>query len=349
MSTKYAIFLYVWHTIFCILYYIYSITKGSDAVSYYLHSLYTLKEFRLGTVAVTHVTSIFSDTLNMSFGGIFLVFNLFGYIGMIAFASALRSTVAENSVKIRRAALFVILMPNLSFWSSAIGKDAISFMGAGLASWAVLNLSARYSAMVVAILAFLFVRPHMAGILLGAFSVSLIMAWHGNPIKKLMLIAIVSPVAVASVVFGLQYAGLGEATGISDVGNYFETRQGHNLDGGSSVDIAGMPIPLRLFTYLFRPLFFDSPSLIGLVASLENLFFLLLFLVFTIHLLKGRSQLSLFPLIFYGIFIIVSLFVLANTSANLGIAMRQKWMFLPMLFILMFSYINKPKRKSGDQ
>lgn len=349
LSTRYAVIIYVWHTIFCIVYYNYTIIIGGDALVYYLRSINMATEFKFGTAAITYITSIFSDIFKMSYGGVFLVYNLFGFIGMIAFASALQHIVVEKSITIRRVAFFVILLPGLSFWSSAIGKDSISFMGAGLVCWAVLNLNRRYPAMFVAILAFLLVRPHMAGILLGVFSVTMMMTWRANPIKKLTLTAIATPATIAGVVFGLQYAGLGDASGISDVAEYFEMRQGHNLGGGSSVDIAGMSVPMRLITYLFRPLFFDAPGLMGLVVSFENLIILILFLVFTSRLFTGKSQLSAFSRTFFTLFVIVSLFVLANTTANLGIAVRQKWMFLPMLFVLMFSYMGNPKVKPGDE
>ena len=349
LSTRYAVIIYIWHTIFSIVYYNYTITSGGDALEYYLRSLNTETVFRFGTAAIFYITSIFSDIFKMSYGGVFLVYNLFGYIGMIAFASVLQHIVVEKSVIIRRVAFFVVLLPGLSFWSSAIGKDSISFMGAGLVCWAMLNINRRYPAMFAAILAFLLVRPHMAGILLGVLSVTMIMTWHANPIKKLVLTAVAIPISKAGIVFGLQYAGLGGASGISDVADYFETRQGYNMSGGGSVDIAGMSVLMRLITYLFRPLFFDASGPLGLVSSFENLIILVLFLVFASRLFTEKSQLSAFSRSFFTLFVIVSLFVLANTIANLGIAMRQKWMFLPMLFVLMFSYIGNPMAKPGDE
>src|SRR5690606_32184222 len=47
---------------------------------------------------------------------------------------------------------------------------------------------------------------------------------------------------------------------------------------GSAVDISTYPAPLKWFTFLFRPLFFDVNGVPALVASFENLLLLLLFL-----------------------------------------------------------------------
>jgi hypothetical protein len=150
---------------------------------------------------------------------------------------------------------------------------------------------------------------------------------------------------VFGVGFGLQFAGLGYAEDISDVTAYFEFRQGHNLDGGSSVDIASMSVPIRMITYAFRPLFFHANGLLGLIVSFENLFQASLIFCATYLIMRGKkSQLSRFALLFFTSFTIISWFVLANTTANLGIATRQKWMFLPMLLVIAGSYFFKSRR-----
>ncbi len=53
---------------------------------------------------------------------------------------------------------------------------------------------------------------------------------------------------------------------------------------GSGIDISGYPLPLKLFTFWFRPLFVDAPGPIGIIVSFENLFYLWL----TWQLFDGR-------------------------------------------------------------
>src|SRR5690606_8523538 len=43
---------------------------------------------------------------------------------------------------------------------------------------------------------------------------------------------------------------------------------------GSAVDLAAYSFPLRLFTYLFRPLFFDAHNIVSFFSSFENFFYL---------------------------------------------------------------------------
>lgn len=45
----------------------------------------------------------------------------------------------------------------------------------------------------------------------------------------------------------------------------------------SGVSMSNYPLPLKLFTFWFRPLFIDSPGVLGLFSSAENLIYLLLF------------------------------------------------------------------------
>lgn len=338
ISHEQALLFYLWHSAFCVLYFSYSLNNVADSTLYYLDSLTYDLGPGLGTRGIYFLTSLLSGGLGLSYGGAFLVYNVFGFIGMLAFASALQQILATASTFPRQVALLFILLPGLSFWSSAIGKDALSFMAAGLAVWATLGLGHRYPAMLVSCLAMLLVRPHMAGILLVSLAVALLFFSRISAGRKIALATVTIPAAIVAVGFGAQFAGLGEAAKIEDVGDYFQTRQAHNLGGGSSVDIASLSIPWRMMSYLFRPLFFDASGALGLVVSVENLFLIAIFgYAACMRFLGRRSTLDSCALSFFLIYSAASWFVLANTTANLGIAIRQKWMFLPMMFAIAFS------------
>jgi len=58
----------------------------------------------------------------------------------------------------------------------------------------------------------------------------------------------------------------------------YSTAQTDRLEkSNSGVDMQSYPLPMKLFTFWFRPLFVDSPSILGLFSSAENLVYLLLF------------------------------------------------------------------------
>ena len=346
LSMKRALALYIWHSIFCMFYFWYSLNDAADATLYYIHSLTYEFGFGFGTAGIKFIVSYLSQGLNFSYGNVFLVFNIFGYIGLLAFASALQTVTSQSRGNIRTFSVMFLYLPGISFWSSAIGKDALTFMAAGLVTWAALDVGRRMPAIVLGGCLFLLPRPHIAGILLLSICFALLVSSNLGTLKKLVLLTIAIPLSVAGIQFGLSYAGLGDASDLSDISDYFETRQGHNLGGGSSVDIAGMSVPMRLFTYMFRPLLFDANGIMGIAVSFENFAVLILLVMTLLKKKRPLSQLSPFAVTFYLTFAIISWFVLANTTASLGIAVRQKLMFLPMLVVLLFSMWKRYPRQA---
>lgn len=338
VSTRLAIALYFWHSFFSMFYFWYSLNNTADSTLYYLNSLNYEDGFGFGTPSIRFISSFLSTGLNFSYGNTFLVFNIFGFIGLLAFASTLQVVTADSKRSIRMFGVLFLFLPGISFWSSAIGKDALTFMAAGLVTWAALDVSRRMPAVVFGAFLYLLPRPHMAGIFLVSFCLALLVSSRVGILKKLALLVVAVPISFFGVQFGLDYVGLGNADSYDDVNDYFESRQGYNLGGGSSVDIAAMSVPMRLFTYALRPLFFDANGALALVVSLENLILLFLILAVVFRRKRTKSSLNNFAFMFYLIFTASALFVLANTTANLGIAIRQKLMFMPMLIVLLFSF-----------
>jgi len=344
-----AIFLYFWHAFFSIIYSLYVVSNGGDAVMYYETSL-AGGAFRFGTDGIRYLTGFFTILLGASFLGASLGYHIFGFIGLLAFDGAVRQVTFNKSKIIRQIATFIVFLPSISFWSSSIGKDALSFMAMGLALWAALNLKRRLFLMAFAVLIMLFVRPHMAGMMVIGLTVSMVLQSGVSGLQRLGFgIASLAGVAVL-VPLALNYAGVGADAGVGELASYIEGRQAQNLDGGSSVDIANMSLPMQLFTYLFRPLPIEANSLSALAASLDNVILLFLFIAGGWALLRRikSPEFSGHNRIFLWVYSLLAWAVLAMTSANLGIAMRQKWMFAPMLIFLLISVIGKPRRVTAS-
>lgn len=107
---------------------------------------------------------------------------------------------------------------------------------------------------------------------------------------------------------------------------------------------------MQMFTYLFRPLPFDAHSALALFTSIENTILLILFLYV---LFKNKFKLHAFVegkhkwLLIYAL---LTCSMLAITTANLGIATRQKWMFMPILIYLLvytFYQYKQSQRMAG--
>ena len=347
-TSKRVLALYTWHTLLAIVYLTYVMNFGGDAIGYYRMSFLPDLEFGFGTIGLWLLTSVFTQGLGFSFLGVFLVFQIFGFIGLLAFDAALRTVTKDKSKKIQRLATLIVFLPSVRFWSSAIGKDSLSFMAMGLALWAALNLNRRVILMVIAILVMLFVRPHIAGMMVIGLTGSFVFQRKASFTQRIILGTAAFAAAAILVPLGLNYAGLEEEAGSVELMNYIESRQGQNLSGGSSVDIANMSLPMQLFTYLFRPLPFEANSIFALLASIDNIILLFLFITGIHAAIKKPlpAHLLTHNRLFMWIYCLIAWVILSMTTANLGIAMRQKWMFAPMLIFLLISLIGKKRQQA---
>ena len=345
LKKKRGLLLYLWHTLFCFAYVYYVSTFGGDALVYYTKALSDGFEFRVGTTAVVFLTKILVHGLGFGVITCFLFFNILGSIGLLAVDGALKHATQYKSKFLKRLATIIIFLPSVSFWSSAIGKDAISFLAMGLALWAALQLNKRVWLMVFAISLMLIVRPHMAGMMIIALAMSVMFDKKSSPLKRILLGIVAIAGATIMVPFALDYAGVSDASSSEGLIDYVEQRQSYNMEGGGGVDIANMSLPMQLFTYMFRPFIFEARSITALAAAIDNLILLYLFVLGCYALIKKKRQKFTENRKFMWVYLMLAWIVLAMTTANLGIAIRQKWMFAPMLIFLLISLIGKGKKK----
>lgn len=341
VSSKRSVFLYCWHTIWCLAYLWYSLNNIADSRSYYVDSLLYSGSALPGTAFVIWFTSIFTQYGGASYLGTFLTYNIFGAIGLIAFYASLRHATLNRGRLANRLALLIVLLPSVSFWSSAVGKDSISFMAASIAVWAALDLKGRKSVMMFALTAMLLVRPHMAGIMM----IALLMSYVANirsslNIKSLLGFVVFGTISVAIIPYAVRYSGVGSLDFISLV-QFIDLRQTYNLSETAGIDLSSMSIPMQMFTYMFRPLPFEARSVFQLASSLDNVVLLALSFIALFALLKGRKVSAVADRKFLLCYALGSCFILAVTTANLGISVRQKWMFMPMLIFLLLSFVGR--------
>jgi hypothetical protein len=112
------------------------------------------------------------------------------------------------------------------------------------------------------------------------------------------------------------------------------------MGGGSYVDITNANIVVQLFTYLFRPLFFDAVNIVQIIASFENLIYLFLFTIllspkFIYYVIRGNTILLRFCLLYFAL----GSLVLAMSTPNLGTAVRQKNMVMIAFVVILSMYL----------
>ncbi len=112
---------------------------------------------------------------------------------------------------------------------------------------------------------------------------------------------------------------------------------------GSGIDISGYPLPLKLFTFWFRPLFVDAPGPIGIIVSFENLFYLwLASSAFSPGFFKFMSKASALVKTSAVAFLATSV-ALSGTLSNLGIIIRQKSMVMYFFLFILIMFMDYKK------
>jgi hypothetical protein len=346
-------YLFIYH-IFLSFVFFYTVNEsGGDAIKYW-YDAKTLNFIELKTlVSKDFEPTIFMYLLNYIPSNIlelsFYIGNLFyaviGFWGYVLFLQILKAKIPNYSnlrkLKVASVSIFPVLlfMPNLHFWTSGIGKDTLLFFAIILFIFAFTKKKRRLTnVFFAAILSFL-VRPHMLLFLVVGFGLGYVLSSNVAVYKKgfILFIGLLILIPLLSTV--LEFVNL-ESLDTNTI-EEFSTTKADNLseDSGSAIDLSSYPFPLKLLTFLYRPLFFDAPNVLGLVVSLENTFYILL----TLSLFKKSFFTKIKNANFFikgsFYFFIISACALSLILGNLGIIIREKTMILVPFFIVIF-YIN---------
>jgi hypothetical protein len=335
--------IYVWHTLICLFACWYSLNYVSDAIGYYEKGVEGVWRMSVGTGFVELISSIFIWGFGLSYCGLFLVFNVFGVFGLLAFDSSLRVETRRKNNFLKILGTVIVFLPSVSFWSSAIGKDSISFMAVGFALWGSLLLRKRILFVLISVFLMLLVRPHISLIMLIAFAVAIV---YDPLFSRAWKVALGVPMMLGLVLFApfvIDYAGYVDDVSIGDISGFVESRQGFNMDGGGGIDISNMGWVERLLAYMFRPSILEVSSVYTAAAAFDNFLLLILFLWGGASIFK-KSKIELgADKVFMCVYAVFVWVLLGMTTSNMGIALRQKWMFAPMIIFLMFGLIRNKK------
>jgi hypothetical protein len=336
LNPKLSIRLMVWHTIFCVVYFYSTQSTGSDAALYYEYGLAGASDWSPGTRFIEALTATLMIIFGKSQLNIYLVYNLFGVIGLLLLANVLLSIFPPTKERglLRNIPYLILFSPGLSFWSCAIGKDGIAFLAACLVAFISLDFSRRNILAFVSIVLMFLVRPHIAAVMIVPFGLTIFASKNMSVGARAMTLSIIALIGAVAIPMAIVYSGL-EDTSVKSTMDYVGQRQVSNLDGNSSIDLSSMPLPFQMFAYLFRPLFIDAPmNIMWIIVSCDNSLFLYLCIKQFKHLVILFKQ-DIFPGVgLNASYLLMTLILLSTTTANLGIAIRQKTMFMPSAFVL---------------
>lgn len=343
-------FLWGYHLLFSFLFYVYTQNNSADANGYWRiakeASVQDLEHYIAsgpGTFFVYVLNYFPSNILDLHIlTGTFL-YSLLSFIGLFLFYRLAKFYIPYNT-KLLGVNLFpaIFFLPSIHFWTAGVGKDTLMLFCIGLFAFSAARLKKRNVGILLAMGLAYMIRPHVFVLLLAAFSFAYLFTSKIMGYKRFFLFLFLALISILVLPKVFEYANIDNYS-VDSVFSRID-KQAENLSGsriGSSFDISSYSYPMRFFTFLFRPLFFDARSVLYLLASFENL----LLLVFTIKMIRSKPIRTFkeSSLVFKGflIFILFGTFLFSSVLGNLGIILRMKIMFLPgfLLYSLWaFSY-----------
>ena len=327
--------LLVFHLVTTIGYWLLSFESAMDAFMYYRDPFgFMLRSpFEDGTYFVVHMVQGIKSTLGGSFLDHFLFFQGFGMVAMALMMRSFNEIADSLRIAVPFHVYLILFLPGLHFWTGGIGKDSPTIMAVCLAAWAAIRLERRFVWMGVALLIMAVIRPHVAVVTVLGTVGALALTKQLNFKFKIMLapIAIIGLVYIVLQVLDRFRLGLD----FESISNFVEVQQGFGEEFGGGADLQSLPFPMKVFTLLFRPLYFDAPGLMGLVASVENTFLLYLCAYIVWHWrivlrLLTRVSYITYNIVFAGPLIVM----LAMVNYNIGLGQRQKMMAVPALLMI---------------
>lgn len=341
--------LYFYHLFFFLVYYTYATFNRSDSKLYFDRPQWGNswgEYFGTSTTFIDFMSWPFINILGFSYEMMMVLFAWFGYIGFVYGYLFFRENIPVK-IKVFKVdfLILVLFLPNMHFWTASLGKGAPIFMSLMMFAYAIKDPKSRWVTLVLGSLITYYIRPHVflfvaAGAVLGFMTgKEKISLWK----KILIYIGMIGSLfLVQDTILGV--AGLdGSEDLVQGFEDFSDARAGSLAESGSGVDMANYSLPLKLFTFWFRPLFIDAPGILGLIVSMENLIYLILF----IKILK-KDFISFLKKSPISVKMSIILFLLASIAmsfvmSNLGIIMRQKSMVMYFLFFVIYYYLAQKK------
>lgn len=340
--------LFFFHLLLFAAYYGYVLTSPSDSKWYYEKIIIGYRGenwfdfYGTSTTFIEFVGFPFVRYLGFSYEAIMALFSLMGYFGFVFFYILFKERIRfRHQFYGFDLVTLIFFLPNLHFWSVSFGKGSIILLGLGLFFFGISKLRTRLIATVIGGIIIYHVRPHIMLVVLLSSAIGFMFSSRGIKMAWRMLFLV-----GATVAFFFIYKDVLTLVGIDEEA---PVQQGLNLThratelskATSGVDITGYGLPMQVFTFLYRPLFFDAPGLLGIIVSFENVLYLMITLLMFSKLKAFRFLLTSNYMVkgAFMSFITISV-ALAQVSGNLGLAIRQKSQVMLLFLFVVVSFLD---------
>lgn len=358
-------YLFFFHIAIAVIFHFYINANGGDAMHYWnfpkessLQEIISNIKRGSASSVIFLINYFFTKVLSLSFFVGNMIYAVIGFVGFVYFFRTMRTLLGGDAVRsdIKLFGIPILpwiwFLPNLHFWSSGIGKDTILFTSIALFIYGIQKIRGRIHLIVIALILSLAIRPHISLFLIIAFGFGFVLDGRLKAYQKVFILLVFSVGFISLFDYVLKFIQL-ESLETSVINEYTAKKASslNQIQSGSGVNISGYPLPVKIFTFLYRPLFFDINGIFALIASFENL----ILIIYTYLIIKNRplrayrgSNFILKGLLF---FVIIGAISFSLILGNLGIMLRQKNMFMPALIIIGLVVITQNRSsfyKSGN-
>jgi hypothetical protein len=301
--------------------------------------------------------SLYSVIGPTSIGG-FLVYAWFGFWGLYLFYRAFVRACPEGDHW--RYARLVLLLPSLLFWPSSIGKEAWMCLGLGIVAYGAARLltHARGGLLTIVMgsLMLYMVRPHVAALIsVGTFTAFLV---KRRPTGASIL-APVGKLAVVMMLGGGLVVAVGQMEAFFGVDDFNQESVQTTLDevtrqtgqGGSqfaresSTNLSPSRFPEAFVNVMFRPFPWQANNLQALIAAVESVFLMGLFVTGWSRIVGAIRSVLRTPYVVLCCTYTVLFVYGFSAFSNAGILVRQRVQVLPFVLVLLCLPAFKPRQQ----
>ncbi len=300
----------------------------------------------LGTRFIELATGLVYFVIGPSFIGGWMVFNLFGLLGMLLHYKAFALALPQSNQKWFLG--FIFLAPSILVWTNSVGKDALIafFLGLGAYGAALIYVRGlRIGPLITAaagVAGALAIRPHVAALLAaGLFVLVVLRPVRAGAWTLVLRLGIVAACLVGGVLIARTSASFInlEDLSVEGVGQFLEQEQEGSQQGEQAFEgtlpTTPQGVGLALVTVLFRPFPWEASNLFFLVSGAEGLILIGLLLYRFRDVGRAVWDARRIGYLAFALVFVVLFIFFFSTISNFGILVRQRVQVLPFLFVLL--------------
>lgn len=280
--------------------------------------------------------------LNISYFNLSLFFSTFSLVGFTFYLNFIFSKIKKlDSNILMLLSLLLILTPSLHFWTAGLTKEALVFYFMSIVFFQTVKKGLISFPLIISLVFILLIRPYLFGIILVSYFVFILCNIKMNKIM-LVLLALLGTIISLPILKGFLRV---DNLNFEEIQQSFQRIVVYSQNNGtSSIDLENSTYFYRMFLVLFKPIFYDSKTFFQYLISIENLITAIILFKFIFEVIKNKAYKFIFKQqVFLSLTVILLILFFSSYLYNLGLASRMRVMFMPYLYLLMFTFYAKIK------